>query len=416
MQQLQALQQRYQEFVNEGLALDMTRGKPSKAQLDLSRPMITMLGETDHYSDEGFDCRNYSPPALLDGLPEARQLFAEALAIDPGRIVMGGNSSLALMYDTVCWALLHALPGSSAGSWRDQGPVRFLAAVPGYDRHFSICESLGIEMIPVPLTGEGPDMDQVEALVANDASIKGMWCVPKYSNPSGETYSQTVIERLAAMPAKAPDFRLFWDNAYAFHDLDPHDPDYLEDIFARCEAYGHPERPLMFASTSKVSFAGGGLAMFAASYANKAWFLDRLRYKTIGYDKLNQLRHVRFFRQYRSLAAHMQEHARVLAPKFRKVNEVLEAELGTDGSYATWTHPKGGYFISFNTRPGLAARVVSLAAAAGVKLTQAGATFPYGQDPDDCNIRIAPSMPAVEEIEKATEVLAVATRIAALEQ
>ncbi len=414
MSELNTLKKQYNDYLNENLNLDMTRGKPSAQQLDLSNDIMNVLGRSGFCSQDGFDCRNYSTPNLLAGLPEAKTLFAKALGVnDPNNIVVGGNSSLALMYDTVSWAMLHVLPGGTK-PWSKQGKIKFLTPVPGYDRHFGICESLGIEMINVPLLGDGPDMDLVEKLVREDDSIKGIWCVPKYSNPSGETYSDETVKRLANLDAKADDFRIFWDNAYAIHDLHGKQ-DKLADIFSLAHDI-KKNQIFMYASTSKITYAGAGVAVFVGNKANVEWFLNVMKYKTIGYDKINQLRHVEFFENHRSIEAHMQLHSDILSPKFNKVDEVLTRILGTDGEFATWTKPNGGYFISFDTKPGLASKVVKLAAEAGVKLTKAGATFPYGKDPEDKNIRIAPSLPNIQEIEKATEILATVTKMVALER
>jgi DNA-binding transcriptional MocR family regulator len=414
MSELNTLKKQYEAYLAEGLSLDMTRGKPSVQQLDLSNDIMTILGKSGFRSQDGFDCRNYSTPNLLAGLPESKDLFAKALGVNnPNNIVVGGNSSLALMYDTVSWAMLNAMPGCGK-PWSQQGKIKFLTPVPGYDRHFSICESLGIEMINIPLLGNGPDMDLVERLIKEDASIKGIWCVPKYSNPTGETYSDETVKRLANLSAKANDFRVFWDNAYAIHDLHGRQ-DKLADIFSLAPE-SKKNQVIMYASTSKVTYAGAGVAVFVSSDDNVKWFLDIMKNKTIGYDKINQLRHVEFFKSYRSIEEHMKLHSDILSPKFNKVDEVLTKILGAKGEYATWTKPNGGYFVSFDTKPGQASRVVKLAADAGVKLTKAGATFPYGKDPEDKNIRIAPSLPNINEIEKATEILATVTKMVALEK
>ncbi|MFZ9035308.1 MAG: aminotransferase class I/II-fold pyridoxal phosphate-dependent enzyme [Francisellaceae bacterium] len=406
------LKQRYQTFVDKKLNLDMTRGKPCAAQLDLSDPLLTNLVHQDVLIHN--DCRNYSPPPLLSGLPEMKTLMAEVLGIDAKNIVIGGNSSLNLMYDTLIKAMLFPLPGQDR-VWSSHDKVKFLCPVPGYDRHFSICESLGIEMINVPLTGHGPDMDRVEQLVAEDAAIKGMWCVPKYSNPTGEIYSNEVIRRLATMKTAAADFTLFWDNAYAVHHLDMSKPFEIMDILAACESAGHANRVFMYASTSKITYAGAGVAILAANEANLAWYLKHMKIQTIGYDKINQLRHLKLLKDKAHFMAHMGEHAKILKPKFDIVDSVLRDELGQNGEYATWRLPDGGYFISFNTKAGLARKVIDMAAKAGVKLTEAGATYPYGRDSNDSNIRIAPSLPSVEELKLATEILAVVVKIATKE-
>lgn len=401
---------RYHGFQSREIALDMTRGKPCPEQLELSQGLLDCLGRGDYKAMDGSDCRNYGG---LDGLPEAKALFAEYMGVAPEEIVIGGNSSLGLMHDVMTWAWVY---GTAAGSapWCRQPPVRFLCPSPGYDRHFSICEHLGIEMLPVGLRGDGPDMDAVEALVAADASIKGIWCVPKYSNPTGEVYSDEAVERLARMPTAAADFRIFWDNAYAYHHLGS-GPARLADILSACRKAENPDRALLFGSTSKISFAGGGLAFMAGSKTSMGWARHHLGFQTIGPDKLNQLRHLRFFREMDGIAGHMQRHAAILKPKFDVVQEVLAGELGGKG-IAEWTRPTGGYFISINTHDGCARRVIQLAAEAGVKLTPAGSTYPYRKDPCDRNIRIAPSFPAVADIRTATEVLAVSLELAWLEQ
>ncbi|TNF65464.1 MAG: aminotransferase class I/II-fold pyridoxal phosphate-dependent enzyme [Gammaproteobacteria bacterium] len=412
MADLESLKARYEQFKAQNLALDMTRGKPSQAQLDLSLPLLSILNESDYMSASKVDCRNYSTPNLLAGLPELKALFAECFDLKADNIVLGGNSSLKLMYDVISAMMLHPLPGANT-TWSKE-KVKFLCPSPGYDRHFGICQSLGIEMIPVKLTGSGPDMDEVEHLVKNDAAIKGIWCVPKYSNPTGETYSDETVKRLASMKTAANDFRIFWDNAYAVHYL--HDePDHLLDIFSACDDENHPNRVFSFASTSKITFAGGGVALVSSSSENTQWFKEKLSYQTIGYDKLNQLRHLYFIETKDSLLHHMRQHARILKPKFDAVLRVLEKELGTDGAFATWTEPTGGYFISLNTKDGLAKQVVEMASEVGVKLTKAGATYPYGNDLSDANIRIAPSMPTVAEITQASEVLALCIQIVTIQ-
>ncbi|KYF54928.1 aminotransferase [Sorangium cellulosum] len=400
------LEARYDAFVARGLKLDMTRGKPSSAQLDLANGMLALPGANDLVASDGSDTRNYGG---LDGLPEMKALFAEMLEVPAAQVIVGGNSSLTMMHDAVVRALVHGVPDGS-GAWAKQPKVKFLCPSPGYDRHFAICEHHGIEMIAVDLNDAGPDMAQVERLVAEDASIKGMWCVPKYSNPTGTTYAPEVVRRLASMKTAAADFRLFWDNAYAVHDLHA-EGDRLADIVSACQAAGNPNRPLVFASTSKISFAGSGIAAMASSPANVADAKKHLGIQTIGPDKVNQLRHVRFFKDYKGLLGHMQRHAELLRPKFEAVTSIFEQELGGKG-IATWTSPRGGYFISLDTPDGCAKEVVRLADKAGVKLTGAGATYPYGRDPRDRNIRIAPSMPPLDQIRVAMEVVAVCVQLA----
>ena len=399
------LDARYAEFRVRRLSLDMTRGKPCTEQLDLS---LGLLECNDYRAADGTDCRNYG---VLEGLPEARALFAEYLDVAPTEIIVAGNSSLALMHDAIVQALLRPVPGGER-PWRSSAKVRFLCPSPGYDRHFAICEYLRIEMIPIAMTGEGPDMDEVERAVASDENVKGIWCVPRYQNPMGMTFSDAVVERFAAMKTRAPDFRIFWDNAYALHHLSD-DPDPLADVFDACREQGHPDRVLIFGSTSKISFAGAGIGMIAASESNLRWFREGMSRQTIGHDKMNQLRHVRFYGDLRGLVAHMKKHAAILKPKFDAVEEVLERELG-DLDVAAWTRPKGGYFVSLDTPDGCAREVVAMAADAGVRLTPAGATFPYGRDPRDRNVRIAPSVPSVEEIRQAMEIVAVSIQRVAI--
>lgn len=406
----QQLLARYQDYLSRQIALDMTRGKPCPEQLDLSAGLLDCLRRRDFRAADGTDCRNYGG---LDGIPEAKRLFAEYLAVAPEEIIIGGSSSLSLMHDAMTWAWVFG-PAKGSAPWSAQAPVKFLCPSPGYDRHFAICEHLGIQMIPVELRGDGPDMDTVEKLVVGDAGIKGIWCVPKYSNPTGEVFSEEVVERLAGMPARAADFRIFWDNAYAVHHLGA-GPARLADILQACRKAGHPERVLTFGSTSKISFAGGGLSFMAGSTANMEWARSHLGFQTIGPDKLNQLRHVAFFKDMTGIENHMQKHAAILKPKFDTVQEVLERELGGKG-IAEWTRPAGGYFTSVNTGDGCAKRVIQMAAAAGVKLTPAGSTFPYRKDPRDRNIRIAPSFPSVAEIRTAMEVVAVCLEIVSIEK
>ena len=407
---LDALKTRYQEFQARKMNLDMTRGKPCPEQLDLSAGLMDCLGRKDFKAIDGSDCRNYGG---LDGLPEAKHLFAEYLEVSPEELIIGGNSSLRLMHDAMTWAFIFGAAKGSA-PWSAQAPVTFLCPSPGYDRHFAICEHLGIRMTPVELKGDGPDMDAVETLVASEAGIKGIWCVPKYSNPTGEVYSDEVVERLARMTTKASDFRIFWDNAYAVHHLGA-GPARLADILRACRTAGRPERALVFGSTSKISFAGSGLSFMAGSAANMEWARGHLGFQTIGPDKLNQRRHVVFFKDMAGIENHMQKHAAILKPKFDAVQEVLERELAGKGM-AEWTRPVGGYFTSINTWDGCAQRVVKMAADAGVKLTPAGSTYPNKKDPRDRNIRIAPSFPSVADIRIAMEVLAVCVEIASLEK
>jgi len=406
--QAEELRRRYDDFKARGLSLDMTRGKPCAPQLDLSNALFTNVSAAESKAG-GVDTRNYGG---LEGLSEARQLFAAYFEVEPEEVLVGGNSSLAMMYNTISQAVWRGVPGGAA-PW-GKGAARFVCPVPGYDRHFTICESLGIEMVTVPMNTAGPDLAAVERLVSKDPAVKGMWCVPRYSNPTGTTYSDEVVEALAAMPAAAPDFRVFWDDAYAVHHLTDSPPT-LRNFLAACKTAGNPERPYIFASTSKITFPGAGVAAMAASRVNIADQLKGLFAQTIGPDKINQLRHVRFLRDMSTIAAHMRAHAAILRPKFDLVLETLERELGGLG-VADWSNPEGGYFVSLDTPPGCAARVVELAAAAGVKLTNAGATFPYGRDPEDRNLRLAPTLPSLEEIAPAMELVCICVQIAAIDK
>jgi DNA-binding transcriptional MocR family regulator len=399
----------YDAFRARGLKLDMTRGKPGPDQLDLANDMLGLTGNRDHLTDSGEDARNYGG---LQGLPETRALFAPMLGAPPERVVVADNSSLAVMHDCLVWALAKGVPGSAA-PWRDGAAPAFICPVPGYDRHFAICEAFGVRMIPVPLTGTGPDMDAVEALAA-DPSVKGMWCVPKYANPTGDVYSDETIGRLAAMETGAPDFRLFWDNAYAVHHLTENRIE-IANILDACAAAGHPDRAFVFASTSKVTLAGAGLAFFASSAANVRWYLERASFRTIGPDKLNQLRHVRFLKDAAGLARHMDGHRALLAPKFDAVIAALETRLGGSGA-ARWARPEGGYFVSVDAEEGTAREVVALAGKAGLALTPAGATWPHGDDPHDRTLRLAPSYPPLKDVRDAAEGIAICILLAAVEK
>ena len=400
------LAQEYAAFKAAGLNLDLTRGKPSADQLSLSDTIDGILGG-DYKDADGTDVRNYGG---LDGIASARALFAPVLGVTPEEIIVGGSSSLTMMYQAVQFAFEHGVAGSDA--WRKSGAVKFLAPVPGYDRHFTVCEHLGIELIPVPMTAEGPDMDRVEALVKADPQIKGIWCVPRFSNPSGIVYSDAVVERMARLGNSAgPGFRIFWDNAYAVHTLDDDAPQ-LANLFELAKKHGTADSIYMFGSTSKITFAGAGIAFMAATPANLKVFKQHLGASQIGPDKVNQLRHVKFIKSVDNLHALMKKHAELLKPRFDAVLSRLQ-QLEDIGS---WTVPRGGYFISFDTLPGLAQSVVKLAAEAGVKLTPAGATFPYGKDPEDRNIRLAPSFPKVDEIAKATDVFVTCVKLASVRQ
>ena len=404
------LMQRYKAICDRNLSLDITRGKPSPEQLDLSLGLLDNVAGRDFYSTGGTDCRNYGG---LEGLPEARKLFADYMGVTPDEIIIGGNSSLSLMYDTFLRAMVHGF-GNGNSPWSHLPAIKFLCPSPGYDRHFSICENLGIEMIPVAMTDDGPDMNRVESQVADDEAVKGIWCVPLYSNPTGAVYSDDTVNRLAGMTTRATDFRIFWDNAYAVHHFgEP--PARVRNILEACKRAGYPDRPVMFGSTSKVTFPGAGLAMIAGSTTNMAWVRSHLFFQTIGPDKLNQLRHVRFFENLASIHTHMEKHAAIIRPRFQAVQEILNEELSGKG-IASWTQPQGGYFVSFDTPNGCAKAVVAMAAEAGVKLTPAGSTYPLKKDPRDNNIRIAPTFASVDDVRTAVQVLAICTQIVAIAQ
>lgn len=402
---LQEAEARHDAYRAAGLALDLTRGKPATAQLDLSDALDGVL-DGDYRTEDGTDARNYG--GLL-GIPECRRLGGALLGVDPARVMAAGNSSLTLMYLFVETAHLFGI--GDAPPWKDGGPTRFLCPVPGYDRHFTVCESLGIEMVTVAMGEDGPDMDAVEAAVEADPSIKGIWCVPKYSNPTGAVYSDAVVERMAALPRKAgAGFHVLWDNAYAVHDLDDAPPQ-LADLLGAADAHGTADAMVLIGSTSKVSFAGAGVAFLATGEATLAAFAKRLGTMMIGWDKVNQLRHARLFPDMESIRAHMKRQAALIAPKFEIVEQALQAGLGNTG-FADWTRPKGGYFVSVDTMPGVASDVVALAAEAGVKLTPAGSTWPYQREPEDRNIRLAPTFPSPEDVERAMEVFVNSVRLA----
>ena len=404
------LSERYFKFKSQGMTLDITRGKPCPEQLDLSGEMLDVITSSDYKTEEATDCRNYGG---LDGIPEVKKLFAQYMEVSPDEIIVGGNSSLNMMHDTFMRAMLKGVTESGL-PWGKLPKVKFLCPSPGYDRHFFICDFLGIEMITVKMTGEGPDMDQVEELVAGDDSIKGIWCVPKYSNPTGIVYSDKVVDRLAAMETKASDFRIFWDNAYAVHHLDD-EPARLKNMLTACKQAGNPDRVFIFGSTSKITFAGSGIAMMAGSKNNITLTKNQMAFQTIGPDKLNQLRHVKFFKNLEGINDHMKKHAAILKPKFEAVQNVLKKELAGK-NIADWSRPGGGYFVSIDTMNGCAAAVVQMAAEAGVKLTPAGSTFPYMKDPLDRNIRIAPSFPTLEGIQSAMELVGICVQLVSIDQ
>jgi DNA-binding transcriptional MocR family regulator len=404
------LLQRYREFQSRRITLDMTRGKPCAEQLDLSLEMLDGHIGKAYLTENGLDCRNYGG---LDGIPAAKALFAAYMQVDPDELILGGNSSLNLMHDTILRAMVRGML-NDATPWSQLPRVKFLCPSPGYDRHFFICDYLGIEMIPVDMLEDGPDMNQIEAHVAKDELIKGIWCVPQYSNPTGVVYSDNVVERLANMKTRAKDFRIFWDNAYAVHHL-VDKPRLLKNILVACKKAGNPDRVLMFGSTSKISFAGAGLAMTAGSQENMEWLKNQMAFQTIGPDKLNQLRHVLFFKDIGGIEAHMKKHAAILKPKFDAVQNVLDRQLGGK-NIARWSKPQGGYFVSLDTMEGCAAAVVKKAADAGVKLTPAGSSYPYKNDPQDRNIRIAPSFPPLENVQAAMELVAICIQIVSLEK
>jgi DNA-binding transcriptional MocR family regulator len=399
------IQRRYDAFKQRGLKLDLTRGKPSSEQLDLSNGLLEVRLGSDYLAADKTDVRNYG---VLQGLPELRALLAPLFGASSAQLVLGDNSSLALMHDAVAYALLKGTVGSPR-PWSKEPRVAFLCPVPGYDRHFSICQDFGIEMIPVPLGDEGPDLDAVERLAA-DPAVKGIWCVPKYSNPTGTVYSAATVERLASMATGAPDFRVFWDNAYAVHHLTD-DRVEIPSLLDACARHGQPNRAFVFGSTSKITLAGAGVALFAASAENVAWYLARMGKRTIGGDKVNQLRHVRHLRDSAGLLALMDRHRAIVAPKFAAVVDAFERHLGGTG-VATWTVPKGGYFISLDVLDGCARDLVGLAKAAGVELTPAGSTYPLGQDPRDRNVRIAPTFPDLATVTTAAEGVALSVLLA----
>ena len=405
------LEEQFKEIKAKGLNLDMSRGKPSAAQLDLAMGMMDVLNsKTDLRCMEGVDCRNYG---VLDGIGEIKQLLADLIEVPKDNIVVFGNSSLNVMYDTVARSMTHGVMGSTP--WCKLDKVKFLCPVPGYDRHFAITEHFGIEMINVPKTETGPDMDIVEKLVAEDEAIKGIWCVPKYSNPQGITYSDETVHRFAKLQPAAKDFRIYWDNAYNIHHLYDDKQDYLIEILMECKKAGNEDMVYKFSSTSKVSFPGSGIAAIAASDANLVDIRKQMKIQTIGHDKLNQLRHVRFYKNIHGMVEHMKLHAEILRPKFETVLNTLERELG-GLEIGSWLRPRGGYFISFDSMEGCAKAIVAKAKEAGLIMTPAGATFPYGKDPKDTNIRIAPSYPTPEELAIATEIFVLSVKLVSIDK
>ena len=405
------LDETYKEAQSKGLSLNMSRGKPSATQLNITMDMLdTINSSSDMKSEDGTDCRIY---CVLDGIPVAKKLMADIMGTTPEHVIIYGNASLNIMYDQVSRAYTHGLLGNTP--WCKLDKVKFLCPVPGYDRHFAITEHFGIEMINIPMSENGPDMDMIEKYVNNDESVKGIWCVPKYSNPQGYTYSDETVKRFAALKPAAKDFRIFWDNAYVIHHLYEDKQDEILDIISECEKAGNPDMVFEFASTSKVSFPGSGMAALASSEANVADIKKQLTIQTIGHDKINQLRHVRYFKNLEGVKAHMMKHAAQIRPKFEATLKVLKEEL-TGLGIGTWSEPRGGYFISFDAMEGCAKAIVAKCKDAGVVLTNAGATFPYGKDPKDSNIRIAPSFPTPEEMELASDIFVLCVKIVSIEK
>ena len=405
------LEKEFEDVKGKGLKLDMSRGKPSKAQLDLSMGMMDVLKSTsDLVCEEGVDCRNYG---VIDGIKEAKQLLSDMMEVPKDNIIIFGNSSLNVMYDTVARAMTHGIMGSTP--WAKLDKVKFLCPVPGYDRHFAITEHFGIEMINIPMTSDGPDMDLVEQYVENDPAVKGIWCVPKYANPTGISYSDETVKRFAHLKPAAEDFRIFWDNAYIIHHLYDDRQDHLLNIIEECEKAGNPDMVYEFVSTSKVSYPGAGIAALISSEANLKEAQEYMNFQIIGHDKLNQLRHVKFFQNLDGVMNQMKKHAEILRPKFEAILQVMDQELsGLD--IASWTKPNGGYFISFDAMEGCAKKIVAKAKEAGLTMTGAGATYPYHNDPQDSNIRIAPSFPTPEELEIAGQVFVLSVKLVSVDK
>lgn len=405
------LSAQYKAFQAKELMLDMSRGKPSKEQLDLSMGMMDVLGSsTDLTCDDGTDCRNYG---VLDGIAEAKALIGDMIEVSANHIIIYGNSSLNVMYDTISRSMTHGVMGNTP--WCRLDKIKFLCPVPGYDRHFAITEYFGIEMINIPMNDEGPDMDLVEELVSKDPAVKGIWVVPKYSNPSGVSYSDQTVRRLAGLKPAARDFRIYWDNAYGIHHLYEDKQDNVLEILTECKRAGNPDLVYKFASTSKISFPGSGIAAIATSHNNMEDIKNQLKIQTIGHDKVNQLRHVRFFKDIHGMVEHMRKHAEILRPKFEAVEEILDREL-SGLEIGAWTKPRGGYFISFDSMDGCAKRIVAKCKKAGVIMTGAGATYPYGKDPQDGNIRIAPSYPPLDDLITATELFALCVKVVSVDK
>ncbi len=405
------LTKQFEDAKGMGLKLDMSRGKPTSAQLDMTMGLMDVLNsDSDMMTMDGVDTRNYG---LMDGIIEAKHLLADVMSVPAENVIVYGNSSLAIMYDTISRSVTHGVMGSTP--WCKLEQVKFLCPVPGYDRHFAITEHFGIEMILIPMTPEGPDMDLVEKYVNEDSAVKGIWCVPKYSNPQGISYSDETVRRFAALKPAAEDFRIYWDNAYAIHHLYEEKQDQILEILSECEKAGHPDMVYEFCSTSKITFSGSGIAAMASSPANLADVKKTLTLQTIGHDKVNQLRHARYFKNVEGMMAHMKKHADILRPKFEAVLSVLDRELGGLG-IGEWTRPLGGYFISFDAMEGCAKAIVEKCKEAGVVLTGAGATFPYGKDPQDSNIRIAPTFPTSEDMAKATDIFVLCVKLVSVEK
>jgi DNA-binding transcriptional MocR family regulator len=407
----EGLEKEYAKFKGMGLSLNMARGKPAAEQVDFTMPMLDVLhGSADYMSENGEDCRNYG---VVDGLAEAKRLLADMIETKPENVIIYGNSSLNVMYDTVSRSFTHGVMGNTP--WCKLDKVKFLCPVPGYDRHFSVTEYFGVEMVNVPMTPEGPDMDMVEELVNSDESIKGIWCVPKYSNPQGIVYSDETVRRFANLKPAAKDFRIYWDNAYAVHHLYEDEQAEILDIIGECEKAGNPDMVYEFCSTSKVSFPGAGIAAIAASKANVEEIVKQLSIQTIGFDKMNQLRHVRYFKDIDGMRAHMMKHAESIRPKFEMITKLFDEELA-GAEIGSWISPKGGYFITFEALEGCAKSIIAKAKEAGVAMTPAGAPYPYGKDPLDSVIRIAPTYPTLDELKTATEIFIICVKLASIEK